>query len=147
MRSVTEQLTGEAPAGVEPENKPSAEKMAEAKLRLAYATRNPQHAARPTGVRLVSPGHEQVQEIFDDGSVRNPYRANHTLSGRQRKKMRKLANRNMKARGIDGRIEDVLKGRRVGPSQRPQPATTESPAPAAAPAVSTGMSVADVFGD
>lgn len=139
MRSVTEELTGEAPAGV-PEsatfNADNREKLANAKLKLAFATRTKVPAA--TGVGFSSPGHAQMQEIFDDGSVRNPYRANREMSGRQRRKMRKVANRNMKARGLSGKIQDVLKGRRVGEPARPQPATEESPAPGTQAVVPVG---------
>lgn len=148
MRSVTEQLTGEAPAGVpasEPAKADSREKLAHAKLKLAFATRTP--VACGTGVGFVSPGHHQMQEIFDDGSVRNPYRTNKEMTGRQRRKMRKVANRNMKARGLSGKIQDVLKGRRVDTPSRPQPATEQSLTPGSQAEVPVGTSVAPSSSD
>lgn len=135
MGSVTEQLDADN-ATLQEEQR---EKHASAKLKLAYATRRADAPAKPTGVKLMSPAHHQLQEIFDDGSVRNPYKVNRELSGRQRRKMRKTTNRLMKQRGVPGRVEDVLKGR--------QPAVLTSPAPAADPGEQIGMPVALHEGD
>lgn len=145
IAAATLEATKGSPVGHVPSNQLNGERMATAKLRVAYATRG--SVAKATGVRLVSPGHDQVQEIFDDGSARNPYKVNRALSGRQRRKMRKTANAAMKARGVPGRIENALKGRRVGKPERPQSETTESPAPTPAAPVPIGTRDATRVGD
>lgn len=94
---------------------------AESKLRVALSTADRMHAPKATGVGFSSPLRGQMQEIFTDGSVRNPYKKMRGMSGRQRRLMRKNANRTMKARGINARLEDTLKGRK-----RAQPETAET---------------------
>jgi hypothetical protein len=138
-----EDLVREPPVDIEAKR----EGTAMAKLRVAYAMRNPHGPARAAGVGFASPGRGQMQEIFDDRSVRNPYKVNRNMSGRQRKKMRKAANRALRAQGNPGRIEDVLKGRRAMTPVRPQQETDKSPVPAAAPSEPTGTSVAAQVGD
>jgi hypothetical protein len=94
-----------------------------AKLRVAMATRDHHAAPKSSGVHFVSGTNgqnvKQVQMIFDDGSVRNPYKKAR-ISGRQRRKMCKEANRNMRARGITSNLRDVLKGRQGEPVSPPQ---------------------------
>lgn len=118
------------------------EALANAKLRVALSTADRTYAAKPTGVTFVTPSRGQHQEIFDDGSIRNPYKKMRAMSGRQRRNMRKQANRTMKSRGIDSRIEDALKGR-----QRPQTMAAMSHPPAPEPLTEVGIPVADILGD
>lgn len=141
MKSVTDQLHGEG-ALVALTKQPSPRALGEAKLRVAFATADRTHAPKPTGVAFMSPLRGQRQEIFDDGSVHNPYRKMHKLSGRQRRNMRKQANRNMRARGITTNIGDALKGRQPRPSQvaPSQPSAPE-------PLTRVGIPVADILGD
>lgn len=129
---------------------PTAEDFAQRKLRMAFAARDGQHAPKSTGVKFVSGGRTatgtpdplrmQVQEIFDDGSVRNPYAINRKMSGRQRRNLRKQTNRTMRGRGIQHvNIADVLKGRRSGPQ--------EGTVPTPEPLTQAGTPVADILGD
>lgn len=96
------------------------ERIADAKLRVALATADRMHAPKPTGVHFVSgtngQGLRQVQMIYDDGSVRNPYRTG-KLSGRQKRKMRKQANRNLRAQGVKTDLRLVFKGRQADPQE------------------------------
>lgn len=122
------------------------EALANAKLRVALSTADRTHAAKPTGVTFVTPSRDQHQEIFDDGSIRNPYKKMRAMSGRQRRNMRKQANRTMKSRGIDSRIEDALKGRQR-PQTSPQTMAVPSQPPAPEPLTEVGIPVADILGD
>jgi hypothetical protein len=107
------------------------EKMAEAKLRVALATADRTSAPKPTGVHFVSGTHghsgKQIQMIYDDGSVRNPYKAGR-ISGRQKRLMRKQANRNLRAQGIKTDLRLVFKGRQPAPGS-PLPVTPEHRTP------------------
>jgi hypothetical protein len=127
MRSVTDELRERNPEMIaekeaqlpaklasEPAPQPmNPEAIAQAKLRVAMSTRNYRAAPKPTGVHFVSGKGDvkQAQMIFDDGSVRNPFKTNPELSGRQRRKMAKLANRNLKRAGDTRDIRDAFKGR------------------------------------
>lgn len=114
----------EGPATLDPEQQRV--RFAQAKLRVAMATADHTHAPKPTGVHFVSGTTEtrgkQIQMIYDDGSVRNPYK-NGKISGRQRRMMRKQANRNLRAQGSTTDLGRVFKGRQ--PNQKEDTRHTE----------------------
>lgn len=70
------------------------EKQAIARVRQAYATRDPKHAM-PTGVRLQRQD-GGVLDIYDDGSQRHAWKRKPGLSGRQFRNLRKQVNRKLK---------------------------------------------------
>lgn len=64
------------------------------RIHSAIAKREQDRAAKPTGVRLRS-ADGTAQDIYDDGSVRNLYKRNPALSGRQFRKARKAVRRKL----------------------------------------------------
>jgi hypothetical protein len=63
------------------------EQAAMTKVRAAIDTRDPQGPAKPTGVVYQSQRTGTQQHIFDDGSLRNPWKRTPGLSGRQFRKL------------------------------------------------------------
>lgn len=84
-------------------------------------------AAEPTGVRLKSPTSGRVQDIYNDGSVRNLWQRRPGVTGRQFRKMRKQAmreHRAAEAKAVAPIIEllPVISGHRhiIGENLQPQ---------------------------
>ena len=73
------------------------ERQGHLRLREAFRARNPHRAAQPTSVRMRD-SRGAVLDVFDDGSIRHPYRRKPGLSGRQFRKLRKRANKALRKR-------------------------------------------------
>lgn len=76
------------------------ERQGHLQLREAFKNRDPHRAAKPSGVWMRD-RHGLEYAVCDDGSIRKPYKRVPGLSGRQFRKLRKWANKAIRARERD----------------------------------------------